>query len=106
MEYLAFTVGGKTVNAPKGLPQGGQETTIINNGLTLFVSAAVIITVLYAVYAGIKWVTSGGDKQKVAAARAQLTWAIIGVVIVLISFFIISIFSFFFGVNLLDFKLD
>lgn len=106
MEQIAFSVGGRTVTAPAGLPKPGTENTIISNALTIFITAGIIITVIMVIYAGIKWVTSGGDKQKLASARARLTWAIIGLVIILVSFFIISIFSYVFNVNLLNFKLE
>lgn len=46
------------------------------------------------VYAGIRLVTSGGDQKKIAAARQIITYALIGMVLVLLSFFIISIISY------------
>jgi hypothetical protein len=54
------------------------------------------------VWGGIEWAYSGGDKQRIAAARAKLTWAIVGVVIMLLAFGIISLFSGLFGINLLN----
>lgn len=104
MSYLSFSVGGTQITSPKGLPQPGTENTILSNALALFITAGIIITIIFVVLGGIKWVMSGGDKQKVAAARAQLTWAIIGLVLILLSFFIINIFNYVFGVNLLNFK--
>ena len=41
------------------------------------------------VYAGIRFVTSGGDPKQVGAARQTMTYAIIGLVLVLSSFAII-----------------
>lgn len=106
MHHLfALTVGGQTLNPPKTLPQPGSGGTIANNALTLFISAGIVITILYIIWAAIRWITSGGDKQKIAAARAHLTWSIIGLIVILISFFIISIFSYVFGVQLLNINL-
>ncbi len=52
----------------------------------MFVGA---VTVILIVYAGILFVTSGGDQKKVQSARQVMTYALIGLVIVLSSFAII-----------------
>lgn len=52
----------------------------------MFVGA---VTVILIVYAGILFVTSGGDQKKVQSARQVITYAIIGLVVVLSSFAII-----------------
>ena len=45
----------------------------------------------FIVFSGIKFILSGGDPKQVESARNTLTWAIIGLVVVLSSFFIISL---------------
>ena len=105
LDYLALSVGGQTLTSPKSLPQPGTGGTIANNALTLFITAGIILTILFIIWAAIRWIMSGGDKQKVAAARAQLTWSIIGLIIILTAFFVISIFSYMFGVKLLNINL-
>ena len=52
----------------------------------MFVGA---VTAILIVYAGILFVTSGGDQKKVQSARQVITYALIGLVIVLSSFAII-----------------
>lgn len=47
--------------------------------------------VYFIVIAGIKFITSQGDKVKVAQARATMTFAIIGLVIIVFSFFIMRL---------------
>lgn len=62
------------------------------------VNAALIfvgtIAVILIVYAGIRFVTSGGDQKKVAQARQIITYALIGLVLVLSSFAIIAIIAY------------
>jgi hypothetical protein len=53
------------------------------------------------VLGGIKWITSGGDKGQTEAARAQITAAFVGLVIVLAAWAILGVVSAFFNVNLL-----
>lgn len=58
-----------------------------------FISAALMFVgfaaVFFIVYAGFEFVTSGGDPKKVQGARQTMTFAIIGLLIVLFSFSII-----------------
>lgn len=70
-------------------------TSIIN---LLFV-AAIILALGFLVYGGIKWITSGGDKGKVDAARGMIVAALVGLVLVFLSYFIINLAGQFFGVG-------
>lgn len=112
MKLLALTLPGapgqpaQQINCPKGIPCGGLQQDLIpmiRNAVTLLIVLTIILVIIFIVWAGIQWTASGGDKAKLSAARARLTWAIIGLIIVLGSFFIVSIFSFLFGVKLLGF---
>ena len=67
----------------------------INNGtflgkiVTIIFIVAVILTLAYLIWGGIKWVVSGGDKTKVDEARKAIVAAIVGLVIVFLSYFIL-----------------
>ena len=56
------------------------------SSLLIFVG---IVAAFIIVWAGIKFINSGGDAKQVASARQIMTYAIIGVVLVLCSFAII-----------------
>jgi hypothetical protein len=96
--------GGQVVTAPGGVPTGGIATVakIVGNSFTILLIAAVILTLIYLILGGLAWIRSGGDKQKLSQARARLTYAIIGLIIALGSFFIINLIGYFFKVNLLQ----
>jgi len=110
MHYLALTLpqgaGGKTVtvNAPAGIPTGGVAVVakVVGNALTFMLIITVILTLVFLILGGMQWIRSGGDKQGLAAARARLTFAIIGLIVALGSFFIINVIGFVFKVNLLQ----
>jgi hypothetical protein len=105
MSYLALTLpGGQTVNPPAGMPTGGINTVakVVANGLTLLLIITTILTLIYLLLGGLAWIQSGGDKQKLTQARARLTYAIIGLVVALGSFFLINVIGFVFKVNLLQ----
>lgn len=95
--------GGETLNIPKNIPHGGLSNLqiFISNTLTIFIVAGAFLLVIYIVWAGIQMIIAHGDKNKVTAARGRLTWAIIGFIIILSSFFILDTIGFLFKVNLL-----
>lgn len=105
MTYLALTLpGGKSITAPGGIPTGGLPVVskVIGNSITIMLIVTVILTLLFLIWGGVQWIQSGGDKQKLSSARARLTYAIIGLVIALLSFLIISIIGLVFNVKLLQ----
>ncbi len=52
---------------------------------------AGIAAVFFVMFAGIKFLTSGGDPKQVEGARKTMTYAIIGLVIIILSFAIINL---------------
>ena len=89
---LSLSISGTRIVAPQGVPTGGIDTgqEIINLGFNLLFVVGVIITIALVIYSGIQWTLSGGDKEKIASARARLTYAIIGLVVIVTAFVIIK----------------
>ncbi|KKQ34771.1 MAG: hypothetical protein US51_C0028G0006 [Microgenomates group bacterium GW2011_GWA2_37_6] len=52
---------------------------------------AVVIALAFLIFGGIKWITSGGDKTGVEAARNTIVAALVGLVVVFLSYFILNI---------------
>ena len=100
---LAFTIGSQEFRPPSGIPQGGLSNLqgLLSNAILIFIILGSFLLVIYIVWAGIQWITSGGDKAKLTAARGKITWAVVGLVIIFSSFFIIDAIGYFFKVNLL-----
>lgn len=108
MKLLALTLPSgngqsMTLNPPAGLPTGGLNTVakVAGNVFTIMLIIAVILALIFLILGGIGWITSGGDKQKVASARSRITFAIVGLIVALLSFFIVSVIGYVFKVNLL-----
>lgn len=90
---LSLSINETPIEAPAGVPTGGIDTgeKIINLGFTLLFVVGVILTIALVIYSGIQWTLSGGDKEKIASARARLTYAIIGLVVIVTAFAIVRI---------------
>ena len=80
-------LGGE--NAPK----------TIQNIVVFFTVLAVVIALLYLLYGGIKWITSRGEKTEVEAARNHIIAAIVGLIVVFLAIFIVSIVLAAFGLS-------
>lgn len=102
MEKLALILPGSSgqpgenLTAPSGVPkalQGGLDTAgnqIFQTGINLVFLAAVTLAVIVIMYSGIQWTMSGGDSAKIASARKRLMFAVVGLVVAALAFFIVS----------------
>ncbi|HKZ35063.1 MAG TPA: hypothetical protein VJ179_04320 [Patescibacteria group bacterium] len=70
--------------------------------VTLFLTFVSVLAIIYLILGGIQYITAGGDPKQIKAAKDQLTYAVIGLVVAIISFAVINVFSEFFGVTLLE----
>ena len=101
MKSLAFTIAGQNITAPGGVPTGGFDTSTGNNilgwGLNLLFVLGTVLVILYMLWGGVQWITSGGDKQKLANARNRLVYSIIGLLVIAFAMFIVNFVLFFLG---------
>lgn len=54
---------------------------LVNQVINLVFIIAAALTFFYLIFGAISWITSGGDKGKVEAARNKITAAVIGLLI-------------------------
>lgn len=103
MNFLSLKIGNIDITPPGGIPPPSTDTVgkVLRNGITLFLAAGIIASIFVIVWGGINWITSGGEKQKLASAKARITWAIIGLVVMLTSFIIIRLINYFLEIDLL-----
>jgi hypothetical protein len=89
-----------------GIPDIACITPLFQRAIGIAVGLVGTVSLLLIIYAGIKYITSGGGKG-VEEAQKILTYAIIGLLIVLFSFFIVGLIAGFTGVQcLMKFGID
>jgi len=76
------------------------------NIIVWFLIAASLAAFFILLIGGIQFITSGGDKAQMEAARGRLTTAIIGLILVFSVFAIMKVLGDFFGINLLQINLE
>jgi len=63
---------------------------IIDTAIDFLFGLAGLIAIAFIIYGGITYVTSGGDKMGVAAARDKITAGVVGLVIALAAWFLLN----------------
>lgn len=76
-------------------------TRIIN----LSAEAAFTVLLIMIVYAGIKFLTSGGDPKAIASASGTITWALLGILFMAIGWLFLILIKNFTGVDVTRFCL-
>lgn len=79
--------------------------SVISSVVTILLIAAALISLFFLIFGGIKWITSGGDKSKVESARNTIIASIIGLIIALLAFFIITVVLGIFNISLTNLQL-
>lgn len=69
----------------------------LSNLIALFYSVAAIVLIFMLLWGAFEWITSGGDKEKIASARGRIISAIIGIMLFAVAFAIITILGQFTG---------
>jgi hypothetical protein len=106
MKLLSLTINGPdgnpiTINGVGGIPTGGiasgEFSKILQTGYSLAIVIGIVFCLYVLVMSGRQYMMSGGDKQKMEQVRHRLSYAILGLVIIFLSYFIISVLTNFFG---------
>ena len=105
MKELALSINGTPIPVPSTVPHGGFYSTLgsflpgmgeaasgqvlIQIGINLLFLLGTILAVVFVILSGIQWMLSGGDKQKIEAARGRLVYSIVGLLVIAFSFVIV-----------------
>lgn len=84
-------------------PPSGQTTlwgSIIPGVIQILLFLGFIFAIIYLLWGGISWTMSGGSKESLEKAKKKVTYAILGLILVLLSFFILFTFGRLFGLDL------
>lgn len=80
---------------PAGLP--GQETDTFTNVVLYYIDVFLvvvgIITVGFLIYGGFRYITSAGNEEQAEAGKKAIQNAIIGLVVVILSYVIVAVIS-------------
>lgn len=69
----------------------GCATVLFQNLIFWALTFAGIVALVLLIVGGIKYITSGGDAKAADGAKKTITWALIGLVVILMSFAVLSL---------------
>ncbi|GMR03312.1 MAG: hypothetical protein BMS9Abin21_145 [Thermodesulfovibrionia bacterium] len=78
---------------------GGGIGDIVSVLILYLFPIAGLLLLLYLLYGGFRWMTSGGDPKALAQARSAVTTALIGFVIVFVSFWVVQLVGIMLGID-------
>lgn len=78
---------------------------LVSGGVSLLLIITILVFFFMLTFGGIKYIISGGNKEKTDAATRQIKNAFIGLFIVFSSWAAIQIISVFYGVDLLQIEI-
>lgn len=84
---------------------GGVQTglgTLLSNIITTLTVVGSLAFVIYFTIGGLKWITAGGDKGKIEESKAQMTQSAIGLIVIVVSFFVVGIVGAVLGIDILN----
>lgn len=85
------------INSPVNIPgsAGNNPAAPISSLFTVIIrvviTVAALLTLGYMLWGGLDWVTSGGEKEKITKAQQKITYALIGIVFIVLSFSIFGV---------------
>jgi len=76
------------------------------NLISILFVIAIIIALIVLIIGGIKWMTSGDNKEAAAKAQGTITAAIIGLILVFSVYGILNLIGYFFGIDLIHIDIE
>ncbi len=94
-------MSGTPIQVPEDVPVGGlsKANDIFGTGVQTAFIVAIFIALFLMVWSGIQWMTSGGEKEKIVAARKRITYTVIGLLVMVLSVFFVSMIQKFFNLQ-------
>jgi amino acid transporter len=72
---------------------------LLGNVIALIFTASAIGVLIFVLWGAFDWITSGGNKDKLQSAQKKISSALIGMVVLALSFFVIAVVGSIVGFN-------
>lgn len=90
IESLGFGVPGYRISVPSGVRHNADDIISILNWLpTILIVVGLFLGFIFTLYAGYMWITAEGDKTKIENVRKTVMYVVIGLIVILTSFFVL-----------------
>lgn len=87
-------------------PAGLNEIELIfSNVISVVVGLGFVVMLVLLVWAGLKYLTSGGEPKAIQSAHYTVTWALLGVVFMAVAWLILQLIESFTGIKVTIFDI-
>ncbi len=90
-QFPSAGVGNAGLNS--GLPQDTNISVLIIRIINILLAVAGLVAVVFLIVGGFRYITAGGNEESAEAAKTTITNAIIGIVVIILSFVIVRVIS-------------
>ncbi len=66
----------------------------VNRMIPQIYTIALLLVFIYLIWGGYRWLVSAGDPKAIQAAKGHLTWAVAGMIIIFLSYWMYQALSF------------
>ncbi len=88
------------------LPAGIKEIEdLFRNIISVVVGLGFMAMLVLLIWAGIKYITSGGEPKAIQSAHQTITWALLGVVYMVVAWIILQLVHVFTGIDVTIFNI-
>lgn len=87
---LAQNVPTVAIQAPSTVGVNTDVNSLIAFIINAIIVVGIVLSLIFLLYGGVRWIMSGGDKAKVDSARSTIVAAIVGLIIVILAYVIIN----------------
>ncbi|MEK7452697.1 MAG: hypothetical protein AAB614_00515 [Patescibacteria group bacterium] len=84
-------VGGTNIGQTGGISTAGDLVTLILGLVNWIAWLIALAAVVFGLYAGFLFITAGGDEGNIETAKNIMIYAVIGIVVAILAFSIVSI---------------
>lgn len=84
-------VDGKNINIVDGLPDFCSANKLISGVIDLLLAASGSITIIFLMLGGFWFLTSAGNEEQAEKGKKTLTYSVVGLVVIIMSFVIVRI---------------
>lgn len=88
MPFYAYAQGATGLQNPLG--QNATVYSVLFQIIRFILGLVAFIAILILIWGGIKFMTATGNEERVRSAKSTIIWAIVGIVVILLSFVIIE----------------
>lgn len=96
---LPGETGNSVVEGPLKDSKFSDLASVVNAAQTFIFPIAGVLLLAYLVWGGLNYITSAGDPKKAESARAKITHAVVGFIIIFVAYWVVQIVNYVFGLN-------